>query len=457
MKTFEFLGVLADSGWISPGFVQVDDDGNVWYVGDVAPAETSLTEKVNGYALPGFQNAHSHAFQYAMAGITERHDRPDDFWSWRENMYQLALSMNPDQMEAVATMLYAEMLRHGYTSVAEFHYVHHDKDGSPYNNLSELGERLISAAKTAGIRITLVPMFYQQGGFGLPANAGQRRFISPTPEDYFRLVEVSFQSLQHYKNASLGVGVHSLRAVRFEDILRTILETDSSLPFHVHVAEQLKEVVDCLAFCGKRPVEWLIENAGLSDRFHLVHATHLTEAEISGITEAGAQVVLCPSTEGNLGDGRFSLEKFQQSGGKWSIGTDSHIGLSPMEELRILDYGQRIYHHRRNIFHSPDQTDSGVYGFQQAWVNGKKAMGENAGGYFQKGKPFDAIIVDGNQPLIQNSAPKNLLSTLIYAGDSTFLRGTIVAGEWVVCEGKHPKSDAISQRFGKAIRELNNR
>ncbi|MEZ4775030.1 MAG: formimidoylglutamate deiminase [Bacteroidia bacterium] len=457
MKVYEFAGLLTDTGWITPGYVQLDAEGNILYAGNVAPGETSATEKVAGYALPGFQNAHSHAFQYAMAGIAERHVQSDDFWSWRENMYQLALSMNPDQMEAVAAMLYAEMLRQGYTAVAEFHYVHHDKDGSPYDNLSELGERLVSAAQTAGIRITLIPMFYQQGGFGLPANHGQRRFISPATEDYFRLVEASARSLKFYEKASLGVGVHSLRAVKFEDILRTIGETDQHLPFHVHVAEQLKEVADCLAYCGKRPVEWLIENAGLTDRFHLVHATHLTESEIMGITQSGAQVVLCPSTEGNLGDGRFSLVEFQQSGGKWSIGTDSHIGLSPMEELRILDYGQRIYHHRRNIFHSPDQTDSGTYGFRQVWTNGRKAMGENPSGYFQTGKPFDAVVIDERHPLIENSHPENLLSTLIYAGDSTFLLGTIVAGEWKVYEGKHPESGTIFSRFGTTIRELKNR
>ncbi|MDX2247637.1 MAG: formimidoylglutamate deiminase [Bacteroidia bacterium] len=457
MKVYEFSGLLTEAGWFTPGVVELDDLGNIHHIGTTPSEPGNIPEKIEGFAVPGFQNAHSHAFQYAMAGIAERHTREDDFWSWRENMYQLALSMNPEQMEAVATMLYAEMLRQGYTSVAEFHYVHHDPEGLPYQNLAELGERLVSAAQTAGIRITLIPIFYQQGGFGLPPTPGQRRFISASTDDYLGLLEVSEKLLKHYEKASLGVGVHSLRAVKFEDILHTINTTDSTLPFHLHVAEQLKEVTDCLTYCGKRPVEWLLENVSLSERFHLVHATHLVENEIRGLAQSGAQVVLCPSTEGNLGDGRFPLAAFQQWGGKWSIGTDSHIGISPLEELRMLDYRQRIFHHRRNIFHSENQNDSGEYGYNQALLNGRKAMGITDRNYFRLGRPFDAVIVDKSQPLIENSRPENLLSTLIYAGDSTFLRGTMVAGEWKIYEGKHKSFTAIAARFGKTIRELKNR
>ncbi|MEZ4825666.1 MAG: formimidoylglutamate deiminase [Bacteroidia bacterium] len=457
MKVIEFTGVLTENGWVMPAFVTLDREGRVVEITARPPEGEFTAEKVEGYAIPGFQNAHSHAFQYAMAGTAERHIYPDDFWSWREKMYQLALSISPEEMEAVATMLYTEMLRNGYTAVAEFHYLHHERDGIHYDNLSEMGERLIAAAANAGIRITLIPMFYQKGGLGQLPTAGQRRFISPDTDAYFDLVEASRHSLRFYHRASLGVGVHSIRAVEGESICRTVADTDPNLPFHLHVSEQKKEVADCLDFYGLRPVEWLMENLPLSPRFHLVHATHLAENEIAGIAGSGAQVVLCPSTEGNLGDGRFSLVEFQSLGGKWSVGTDSHIGLSLPEELRILDYGQRIYHHRRNIFHSPQNPDGGRYGLEQMWRNGWKAMGQSDSVWFGAGEEFDAVVLDKNHPLVGNCSPENLLSTLIYAGDSSTFLGTMVAGEWVIYEGKHHRLPEIKTRFSQAIRSLNNR
>ncbi|MCB0855413.1 MAG: formimidoylglutamate deiminase, partial [Bacteroidetes bacterium] len=421
----KFFGLFDQGTWLEPAYIATNGKGEIIYLSDQPMAGKEVEETIDGWVIPGFQNAHSHAFQYAMAGLTERHLTKDDFWSWREKMYQLALTLDPDQMEAVATMLYAEMLRHGYTEVAEFHYLHHDQSGKPYHHLAEMGERLVAAAGKAGIRITLVPVFYRRGGFGMPPTEGQKRFICAELDDYVKLIEASQKVVEKASWASLGVGVHSLRAVTPEDVIRTVQEFSGHLPFHLHISEQKKEVADALAFYNQRPVEWLLDHVEISERFHLVHATHLTPEEVKGIATSGANVVLCPSTEGNLGDGRFSLQEFQQAGGNWSIGTDSHIGLSPMEELRILDYGQRIYAHQRNIFHSSDEPDSGVYGLNKQWKAGRMAMGKSSQTSFALGEAFDAVVIDGTQPLIATSSSENRISTFIYAGDPSFIKGTI--------------------------------
>ena len=318
MKTYLFKGILQNTGWLEDAYVSVDDHG---IITDISQrASTPDVFKIEGYALPGFQNAHSHAFQYGMAGLSEKYKEggksPDDFWGWREAMYQLALSVNPDQMQAIATMLYAEMARHGYTNVAEFHYVHHDKNGKPYANLAEMGSRLIAAAATVGIGITLIPIFYQKGGFGAAPSKRQRRFISTTIDDYQKLLQASKKACSAYAHANIGVGVHSMRAVTPADIIEIVKNGPQEIPFHIHVSEQLKEIEDSKAYLGKRPVEWLLDNIPMDDRFHLVHATHLTESELLGIAQRKANVVLCPSTEGNLGDGLFSLSDFQNANGK---------------------------------------------------------------------------------------------------------------------------------------------
>ncbi|HSK73093.1 MAG TPA: formimidoylglutamate deiminase, partial [Pyrinomonadaceae bacterium] len=394
MKSYRFKALLQNRGWLENATVSIDESGKIV---SITQEENPDSVYIDGYALPGFQNAHSHAFQYAMAGLAERHSASqtaDDFWSWREAMYSLALNLDPEQMKTIAAMLYAELLRHGFTNVAEFHYVHHDKNGESYRNLAAMGEALVEAAKEAGIKITLIPIFYQKGGFGLPANDRQRRFISPTFEDYLRLFETSEQVCKKYEGANIAVGIHSMRGVDSQDILRTAKDAPQDVPFHIHVSEQLKEVEDSLAFLGKRPVEWLLENIELNERFHLVHATHLTENETERLAKSQANVVLCPSTEGNLGDGIFPLREFQLFGGNWSIGTDSHIGLNPLEELRILDYGQRLITHKRDTFIGEETEDSGLFAITKATVAGRRAMNNFQSEFFAVGAPFDACIIN---------------------------------------------------------------
>jgi formimidoylglutamate deiminase len=456
-KAYQFKGILTNEGWLENAMVSVNEEGNIVSMGSDTSTEV---ENVQGYALPGFQNAHSHAFQYAMAGLAELHEGtgvPDDFWSWRSAMYDLALQVSPEQLENIAAMLYAEMLRHGYTAVAEFHYVHHDKNGQAYGNLAELGERLVAAAKRTGIHITLVPIFYQKGGFGKPEEEKQRRFISKTIDDYYSLLESSERATKTYKNANLGLGIHSLRAVEPRDIISVCQHFKNDKPFHFHVSEQLKEIEDCLAFHGKRPVEWLLNNADVNEHYHLVHATHLNDAEVKGIAEANANVVLCPSTEGNLGDGLFRFKDYQALNGSWSIGTDSHVGLNPLEELRLLDYGQRVITHKRNTYYEPSKGDSGFNAISMAWKAGRKAMGKSSETFFKVGESFDAVVVGANSPLIASSAPKHLCNTIVYSSDVSNMLGTIVNGQWKVRDGNHIQQEGVTSDFVKTMKELKSR
>ena len=448
--------LLQNDGWKENVLIQCDSNGKISSI-----QENSTDSKatiINGFAFPGFQNAHSHAFQYAMAGLAEVHDishTSDDFWSWRTAMYKLALSVSPDQMEAIATMLYSEMVRHGYTNVAEFHYVHHDKDGKKYGNLAEMGIRMISAARTAGINITLVPIFYQKGGFGKPATEGQKRFISPDIERYLNLLESSKEACKYYSGSNIGIGIHSMRGVDPEVIAEIAKSGPQDIPFHIHISEQLKEIEDSIAYLGQRPVEWLLDKVDLTDRFHLVHATHLTSNETIGIAKAKANVVICPTTEGNLGDGLFPLNEFQENNGKWSIGTDSHIGINPLEELRLLDYGQRLITHKRNTYTSASTGNSGEFSINMATLAGRKAMNNFEGSYFKVGESFNASILDATSPLLAMTSNNNLASSIVYTSDATNQLGTIVNGQFTARE--NDKQQVIKENFVQTIKELKNR
>ncbi len=454
-KTFRFTHLWYKATWLSPAFVSVDVEGHILSITSDLPQQASAVEYVNGIALPGFQNAHSHAFQYAMAGLAEQHapGTHDDFWTWREAMYQCALSVNPDEAEAIAAMLYAEMLRHGYTDVVEFHYLHHDKDGRPYQNLAEMGERMVAAAARAGINITLVPVFYQKGGFGLEPQVRQRRFISRTVEDYFNLLDDSAAVVKASKHARLGFSVHSLRAVDLEDIKTTFQQGPTSIPFHLHLAEQKKEIEDCIAYTKQRPATWLLNNLPVNERFHLVHSTHLSDAEVEGLAKENADVVLCPSTEGNLGDGIFRMKEYVKLGGKWCIGTDSHIGINPLEEFRMIDYRQRLVTNQRNTF----EGDAAAYMVEAEVKNGRNAMGLSGDAPLQVGKSLNVVVYDGTAPLLANTSQEKLMASIVYASDSAMVLGTIVNGQWLVKHNKHIRGEGIQAAFAKAMRSIKNR
>jgi formimidoylglutamate deiminase len=450
VKCYRFDAIWRPKGWLKPAYVGTDPVGTITHIADVPPNEAVAIEAVNGVALPGFSNSHAHAFQYAMAGLADTHQNGhhDDFWSWRESMYTCALGMNPDQLEAIAAGLYAEMLRHGYTHVAEFHYLHHDQDGKPYTNLAEMGERLIAAAHTAGINITLIPVMYQNGNFGHPFEARQRRFISGTKDAYFSLLDRSAEVVSRSPHATLGFGVHSLRAVNPDDIPTVYEEGPKDIPFHLHIAEQKKEVADCVSFLGQRPLQWLSTHIPFESRLNLVHCTHLDDAELNFLGASNANVVLCPSTEGNLGDGIFRLSEFLACGGSFSLGTDSHIALDPLEDLRWLDYGQRLTTNRRNTVDNPIQL------LQTVDRAGKLAMTTRPADSLVVGSRLDAVVFNSSFPLLQRTEVESALPTILYTLNAAAILGTQVNGRWIVKNQEHYQRKEIWTRFNGAIRAL---
>lgn len=450
-KIYHFNALLQRTGWTTPAFVEVDERGKIKSISATAPATDSPTEVVNGFALPGFLNAHSHAFQYAMAGMAEKHklDTVDDFWTWREAMYACALTLEPDQMQAVAAMAYAEMLKRGYTQVAEFQYLHHDKNGKPYDNNAEMSVSLLAAAAIAGIKITLIPVYYQKGGFGKQAEPAQRRFCFKNTDQYLKLLEDCSSVVRNLTTSHLGFGVHSLRAADTDDLLRIVADGPRELPFHIHASEQLKEVNDALAFLNERPVEWLLNHVDLNSRFHLIHCTHLSDVEVVKLAQSQAHVVLCPGTEANLGDGIFRLTDFAKHSDHWSIGTDSHISLNPLEDLRWLDYTQRLTKHKRNTF-----ADGASVLIKSAYFGGKSAMGITADDFFEVGQPLDAVVYRGDSPLLSTAGVEHLLPTLVYTADGSSVLGTLVDGEWITRDLNHRNEDEILQDFQRALKHI---
>lgn len=447
-RMFRFDHYYQDK-WISPAYIEVSAEGHRLSVSTKEPKNVTI-ERVAGIALPGFVNAHSHAFQYAMVGLAEHLGRSntDDFWSWREKMYAVAAKVNPDQMEAIATQLYAEMLRAGYTSVTEFHYLHHQKNGKSYDNIGEMSDRLIAAAARVGIDITLVPIFYQRGGFQLPALAQQQRFTCSTVEDYLTLVAAVKQSCNAYRYANWGIGVHSLRAASASSIKQVFGSMSGPYSKHLHIAEQLKEVDECQSVLGMRPVEWLIENIALDETYNLIHATHINEREIDAMVKQKVNVVLCPSTEANLGDGVFPLARYMKKGGTWAIGTDSHVGLDPWEELRLLDYGQRLQMGKRNVVCLAPETCSAQTMLDQVLTSRYKVTGVTP-------PFFDAVVFDSNFPLLQVTSPQYLLPTLLYCCDATARMGTLSKGKWVVKDGIHLEGSKIIDAYQRAMKQIN--
>jgi len=456
-KVWRFEALLREDGWLSPAYVTLDAAGRTQAIGERRPKGAGEMERVPGYAVPGIPNAHSHAFQFAMAGLAERLAvADDDFWSWREAMYGLALTISPDELEAVAAMLYAEMLRQGYTAVAEFHYLHRDPDGRPYADPAELGARLAAAAEQTGIRLTLVPVYYRTGDFGEPASPRQRRFLFEDLDDYWRLWKAS-QAAVAKVGGQMGAGVHSLRAASSEDALALLRDAPPETPRHIHIAEQRREVERCLAYLGQRPVAWLLDHSQPDARFCLVHATHLTEQETNRLAASGATVCLCPSTEGNLGDGFFPLRDYQSKDGRWAIGSDSHVGLNPMEELRWLDYGQRLRLEKRNALCRRVGDDSGQQAYRRALLGGRAAVGQSAAAFFPLDEPFDALVLDPRQPAFAGRPLDRVLSGLVYRGDSACLLGTVIDGAWAVKDGRHVRAEPIFRAYRRAIDALSAR
>ena len=401
-----------------------------------------------GWRLPGIANLHSHAFQRAMAGLAEHQTHPEDsFWTWREIMYRFAARMTPERSYAVAAQLYAEMLEAGYTHVCEFHYVHHQPDGTPYADPAAMSRALIAAARDTGIGMTLLPVLYMTGGFdGRELSVRQRRFGHDV-DGFLRLLDL----LRPQQNASLRVGCafHSLRAVP-ETAMREVLSAlPADAPVHIHIAEQVGEVQDCLALRNARPVEWLLREFPVDRRWTLVHATHLTGEEMRGIAASGATVAICPTTEANLGDGLFPLRDYLQAGGRWGIGSDSHVSVSPVEELRWLEYGQRLVTKHRNIA----ATDA-VPSVGEVLLRGVQASAGASTGFASSTTADDTVALDGGAPQLIGATAGDIADRWIFSGNRPLVRTVAVNGREVVVDGRHRDREAIAARYAAAMPDL---
>jgi formimidoylglutamate deiminase len=401
--------------------------------------------------VPGMPNLHSHAFQRGMAGLAEtRGPGADSFWSWREVMYRFALSMTPDHVESVAAQLYVEMLEAGFSRVGEFHYLHHDIDGRPYADIGEMAGRIAAAASQTGIGLTLLPVFYAHSGFGgQKPTEGQRRFINDI-NSFNHLLESSRKAVESIPEAVVGVAPHSLRAVMPRE-LAAVAAMAPAGPIHIHAAEQMREVEDCISWSGARPIEWLLRHAEVDERWCLIHATHMTEAETKEMAKAGAVAGLCPVTEANLGDGTFPGRRFTAKGGRWGIGSDSNVLIGVADELRQLEYSQRLARQARNVLAQPGQSNGRAL-FDAALAGGNTALGA-AGSGLAKGAPADFVALDASHPSLAGKAGDAILDAWIFANGARVDRAW-VRGNRLVEGGRHIRADAIAKRFRKVMMEL---
>jgi formimidoylglutamate deiminase len=402
--------------------------------------------------LPGVPNAHSHAFQRGMAGLTEKRiSATDSFWSWRQLMYQFVSRLTPEDLEALAAQAYVEMLEAGFTRVCEFHYVHHDVRGGEYANPAEMAERIVAAASQVGIGLTLLPVFYAHGGFGgAQASAHQARFLSDVPS-YAKLIEASRVAVRPLGDAVVGIAPHSLRAVSPGE-LQSILPLAAGGPVHIHVAEQLREVEECQAALGARPVEWLLDRNPVDSRWCLVHATHVLPHEVMAFAESGAVAGLCPITEANLGDGVFPAVDFQRGGGHYAVGSDSNVLISLSEELRLLEYGQRLRDGARKLLATQEKS-TGRAIFDAVLAGGTQAAGVQAEAGIHVGASADIVSLRDDLALTGRSEDQ-ILDTFIFADSRGLIDCVWRAGRKVVSGGVHLARAPVAARFRAALQRL---
>jgi formimidoylglutamate deiminase len=451
MITTLFLDrALLPDGWADS--VRLTVDGGM--ISAVETGAAPLTgEAREALGIAGIPNLHSHAFQRAMAGLAERRGpAQDSFWTWREVMYRFLERLGPDDIEAIAAYAYVEMLERGFTAVAEFHYLHHAPDGSPYGDVAELALRHLAAAGETGIGITLLPVFYAHSTFGGAApTPGQRRFINE-PGRFAAIVETVQRATAGQPGRAVGVAPHSLRAATPDD-LAAILPLASGGPIHIHAAEQIKEVEDCLAWSGRRPVEWLLEKAGVDQRWCLIHATHLTPDETRALARSGAVAGLCPVTEANLGDGVFPASDYLAAGGRFGVGTDSNIAIGAAEELRQLEYAQRLILQGRNLLSRGEGDSTGRALITGAQSGGAQALGQPLG-RLAVGARADVLCLDMDHPDMTGRAGDLALDTFIFALGSQAISAVYAGGEKVVEHGRHVGRGPIAARYRKVMEGL---
>jgi len=442
---------LLPDGWARDVLLRWDAAGTLQ---SVQPnAQPGGAPQVAGPLVPGMPNLHSHAFQRAFAGLTEyRGESQDSFWSWRNLMYRFAARITPASLEAIATWLYVEMLEAGYTSVCEFHYVHHDQDGTPYADDATLAQALLRAARRAGIGITLLPVLYQTSGFGAkPPRQDQARFIRSTDSMLSLLERIA--PVVRAQAGCLGLAPHSLRAVPpdgLREALAGLTALDAHAPIHIHIAEQTQEVEDCLTWSGQRPVQWLLEHAAVDERWCLVHATHMTPQEYAAAARTGAVAGLCPTTEANLGDGLFDVPLWRQHGGRWGVGSDSHACVNAAEELMLLEYGQRLATRQRNVLATAAQPQVATAMTLQAVQGGAQAAGRPVAG-LAVGQQADWVVLDADHLALQGLPVESQLAAHVFGSHRTSaVHGVWVGGRQRVQAGRHAQHASAAAAFVQA-------
>jgi formimidoylglutamate deiminase len=445
---------LLPEGWADDVVIEIEA-GHIVSVASGAP--DAGAERLAGPVLPGIANLHSHAFQRAMAGLAETSGpEGDSFWSWRELMYRFLERLTPDHVEAIAAWLYVEMLEAGYTSVAEFHYLHHDVTGRPYADPAEMSLRIAAAAEAAGIGLTLLPVLYTYGSFSrTPPTPGQRRFLHDT-DAYVRLCQSLAGTLAGRPLQRLGIAPHSLRAVdraQLRTLVALATEFGPNTPIHMHIAEQAKEVNDSVAATGRTPLRWLADEIGINERWCLIHATHMTGDEVATLAHSGAVAGLCPSTEGDLGDGFFEGVRFFQAGGQFGIGGDSHALVDPFMELRLFEYGQRLVHQRRNLLASVPGESLGARLVRGALAGGAQALGQPIGA-LAAGRRADLIVLDATSAGLFGRKGDQLLDAAVFAPAARPVRDVMVAGRWEVREGRHHARAPLLERYRATLGAL---
>jgi len=442
-----FEAALLPEGWRDHVRVTVADGLIVQVLPDTLPAPD---DERHGPAIPGLANLHSHAFQRGIAGLTERAGSgSDSFWTWREAMYRFVDRLDPEGLRAIAALAYVEMLESGFTRVGEFHYLHHDRDGQRYADRAAMSCAIAEAARESGIALTLLPVFYAHAGFGgTPPTQGQRRFVHDL-DGYATLLEAAGKVIADLEGAVLGVAPHSLRAVLPEE-LSQITALLLQGPVHIHIAEQMAEVDDCLAWSGQRPVEWLFDHASVDRRWCLVHATHVTPEELGRIADRQAVVGLCPITEANLGDGIFPARAFLNKGGRIGVGSDSNVEIDAAAELRLLDYGQRLQHRGRNLLAGGPGQSTGGSLFRAVQGGGAQASGQQPHG-LAVGAPADIVAFRPDHSVLVERREDAILDSWIFAGGKALVDSVWRHGRRRVSEGRHLARPAIEARYRRTL------
>ncbi len=447
--TLHFAQALLPQGWVRNVRVAVAGGVITAVTGGVAPQPG---DHCHAIAIPGLANLHSHAFQRGMAGLAETRGATDDsFWTWREVMYRFLDRLTPDDVRAIAAQAYVEMLETGFTRVGEFHYLHHALDGTAYADPAAMGAALAAAAADSGIALTLLPVFYAHAGFGgVPPRGDQRRFVS-SRDGYARLFDASRHAIAALPDAVLGIAPHSLRAVT-PDELAELLALSPSGPVHIHIAEQTAEVEACLAWSGARPVQWLLDAAPVDPRWCLIHATHITDGEARALAASGAVAGLCPVTEANLGDGLFPAEPYLAAGGRFGVGSDSNVLIDASEELRWLEYGQRLVRRGRNLVPRGAGERSGSALFGGALAGGAQALGAASG--IVPGLAADIVSLDAAHPGLAARGAEALLDGWIFAAGRGAIDCVWRRGVKVVAGGRHHRRDAIGTAYRACLGRL---